>query len=374
MAHSKVRVNIASVLLCLGAAGSAACQNFSLDRRDANFSERLEVVDESNGPVIGLDQADASNNRSGFETGVTIKVDGIYHLFVAEMWGRPHLDLRIAHWTSTDGRKWSRLSTVLESAPDRSARNPRSEVWVQAMIFDEKRDRWTLFYVAYRGGDPDKGEARNLDYEGTIRRATSDVAGRSGLNGKFVDDGVEIMRPDARSTAWEGQQGVDSFFPYRVGEKWVALHGSHNHVPPSPWLVGVETGNSLTANHWTRVPTQQPSPIETLFIENPIVFQLPNKHFIAVYDANNYPTQPDIAPNAGNSVGYSISSDGIVWHQGRALVVQTKPGNDWSSDARTPMGLVPEEDGTFTLLYSARMKDRPFYAIGWVRLKLSGLK
>ena len=208
-----------------------------------------------------------------------------------------------------------------------------------------------------------------MDYEGAIRRADAVTPGMAGIDGKFVDAGI-VMKPDAASTPWEGQQGVDSFFPYKVGNKWVALHGSHNHIPPSPWLVGMAEAPSLDSLHWTRIRSEQPSPIETLFIENPIVTRLPNGHYIAIYDINNYPNQPDVAPNPSNSVGYSISEDGVHWHQGRALVVQSKDDN-WASDVRTPMGLVPEGDGTYTLLYSAKMSDKPFWAIGHVRVKLT---
>lgn len=51
------------------------------------------------------------------------------HVFVNEMFGRSHSDLRIAHWTSADATKWKREGTLVESVPGRSAQNPRSEVW-----------------------------------------------------------------------------------------------------------------------------------------------------------------------------------------------------------------------------------------------------
>ncbi len=351
---------------------SASAQNYGLDRRDDRFSERLELVQESTAPVIGPDHPDLADNKSGFETGVTLKLDGTYHMFISEMFGRPHLDMRIAHWTSSDAKRWTRKGTVVESKPGRSPQNPFSEVWMQAMVFDEKTDRWTLFYIAYRGGNSARGEAQNMDYEGIARRAVSQVAGRKGIGGPFKDAGV-AMAPGGRDAAlWEGQQGLDSFFPYRVGRKWVALHGSHNHFPAAPWQVGVATAATMDASVWTRVRSEQPSPIEGLFIENPIVERLPNGNYIAVYDANHFaPNQPDIAVKPNNSIGYSISKDGIRWHQGRSLVVQTTAASNWSSDLRTPLGLVPEGDGTFTLLYTARMKDRPFWGIGHVRVKVT---
>lgn len=358
--------------MALPVALPAAAQDYGLDRRDDRFRERLEVIQESQTPVIGPDHAQLANNKSGFETGVTLKVDGTYHLFIGEMFGRPHLDKRIAHWTSRDAINWTRQGTVLESKPGRSPKNPFSEVWTQAMIFDEKADRWTLFYIAYRGGDSARGEAFNMDYEGIARRAVSQVPGRKGIGGPYKDAGV-AMAPGGKDAAlWEGQQGLDSFFPYKVGNKWVTLHGSHNHFPVSPWQVGVATAPSLTSSVWKRVPSEQPSPIEGLFIENPIVERLPNGNYIAVYDNNHFaPNQPDIAVKPNNSVGYSISKDGIRWHQGRSLIVQSSEASNWAADVRTALGLVPEADGTYTLLYTAKMKDRPFWSIGRVRVKLT---
>ena len=364
--------NLALFSLSMLLAAPATSQNYGLDRRDANFAERLVLVQESQAPVVGPDQPGLAGNKSGFENGFVLKLDGTYHMFISEMFERPHLDLRIAHWTSTDAIHWSRKGLVMESRPGRSPTNPFSEVWMQTVIFDKKSDRWNLFYIAYRGGDSAHGEAQNMDYEGVARRAVAQVPGIKGIDGPFKDAGV-AMTPGGKDAAlWEGQQGLDSFFPYQVGDRWVALHGSHNHFPAAPWQVGVATAPSMQSSVWTRVPSEQPSPIEGLFIENPIVTRLRNGHYIAVYDANHFaPNQPDIAANPANSVGYSISEDGIRWHQGRSLVVQTTPASNWAADLRTPLGLVPEEDGTFTLLYTARMKDRPFWAIGHVRLKVT---
>ncbi|WP_230280933.1 hypothetical protein [Croceicoccus sp. Ery15] len=360
-----------TALAALLATTPLAAQNYDLDQRDDDFSERLTVIEEPAEPVIGPEDVRRADNRSGFETGMTLKIDGTYHLFISEMFERPHLDMRIAHWTSPDAVRWTRQGTVVDSVPGRSAKNPKSEVWLQGVIFDDEADRWNLFYIAYRGGNSEQGEGLNLDYEGTARRAVSQTPGKAGIGGPYEDVGVAMAPGGPDAAVWEGQQGLDSFFPYKVGDQWVALHGSHNHFPASPWQVGVATGSSLTSSEWTRVPSEQPSPMEGLFIENPIVEKLPNGHYIALYDANHFaPVQPDMPVRPNNSVGYSVSEDGIRWHQGRSLVVQSDD-NNWASDLRTPLGLVAEGDGIYTLLYTARMKDQPFWAIGRVKVKLT---
>jgi hypothetical protein len=332
------------------------------------------MVDEHAGPVIGPGAAGTEDNKSGFETGQVLKLDGVYHMFVNEMFGRPHLDMRIAHWTSRDAEKWERRGTIVDSIPGRSPRNLRSEVWCTGVVFDEADDRWNLFYVAYRGGDESRGEKPNYDYDGKIWRAVSLKSGRDGIDGPYRDLDI-ILRPDEYSMAWEGQQGVDSFFPYKVDDRWYGLNGSHNHDPRGPWLVGLSVAPAL-AGPWKREPGLSPSPIADYFIENPIVTRLPDGRFIAIFDTMFEQGKLPPGPfNNSNAIAYSISSDGIHWPKGENLVVQSKQ-NNWAVDVRTPLGLVPEDDGTFTVIYTARMKQDPknpaakFWAVGKVRVRL----
>lgn len=51
--------------------------------------------------------------------------------------------------------------------------------------------------------------------------------------------------------------------------------------------------------------------------------------------------------------------------------MQSRPETNWASDLRTPLGLVPEPDGTFTLLYTAKMRDKGVWATGKVRVRLT---
>ena len=86
-------------------------------------SKTLKMVSAYKGPLISADHPDvlASNNRSGFETGHVVKLNGIYHMFVNEMFDRPHRDMRISYWTSPDATHWKRQKTVVESIPNRTA-------------------------------------------------------------------------------------------------------------------------------------------------------------------------------------------------------------------------------------------------------------
>jgi hypothetical protein len=214
----------------------------------------LKLLAEEKGPVVDASHPDvlATSNRSGFETGQVVKLNNVYHMFVNEMFDRPHRDLRIAYWTSMDAVKWKRQSTIVNSIPGRTATNPRSEVWVNAVVFNDEENAWNIFYTAYRAGDSTKGEIAGNDYEGRIWRAKSVMPGRDGIAGPYADMGI-VLQPDSSSQAWEGQQAVASFFPYKAGNTWYAIYDGHFHTPKGPWPDGMAFAQKLNGP-WTRMP------------------------------------------------------------------------------------------------------------------------
>jgi hypothetical protein len=66
-------------------------------------------------------------------------------------------------------------------------------------------------------------------------------------------------------------------------------------------------------------------------------------------------------------VGYSFSNDGIHWSSGKVLEVQTANGI-WASEVRTPLALIPEDNDSFTLFYTANQEqhDAPNLS-NWVK-------
>ena len=299
----------------------------------------LKMIAEHKGPVISADHPDvlSSTNRSGFETGQVVKINDVYHMFVNEMFDRPHRDLRIAYWTSTDAVHWKRQSTIRESIPGRTATNPRSEVWVNAVVFNEEEDSWNIFYVAYRAGDSSKGEIAGNDYEGRIWRAKSVVKGRDGIAGPYADMEI-VMQPDEYSQPWEGQQAVASFFPYKAGNTWYAMYDGHYHTPRGPWPTGMAFAQKLSGP-WTRMPEGfNPIPVADTFMENEIVYKLKDGHYLMVFDSFG-----------DQEIGYSVSDDGVHWNKETRIKIQSA-NNLWALAGdhytRTPLCAIEEDDGT----------------------------
>jgi hypothetical protein len=319
----------------------------------------LKLVSEHKGPVISADHPDVltSANRSGFETGQVVKLNGVYHMFVNEMFGRAHLDMRIAYWTSRDAVNWKRQKTIIESIPGRSSTNPRSEVWVTAIIFNEDEDAWNIFYVAYRGGDSTNSEIAGNDYQGRIWRAKSVVKGRDGIAGPYADMGI-VLQPDSTSQTWEGQQAVASFSPYKADHTWLALYDGHFHTPKGPWPDGMAFAQKLSGP-WIRMPEGfNPLVIVDVFAENHVVTRLKDGRYLMVFDSLG-----------DQEIGYSTSDDGVHWKHETRVKVQSAddlwalPGDH---STRTPLCAIEEDDGTFTVIYTAMTKvnNRNFYAVG----------
>ncbi|WP_202903797.1 hypothetical protein [Neotamlana nanhaiensis] len=311
------------------------------------------------GPVIGNNHKDVlgTNNQAGFETGQVVKVNGIYHMFVNEMFFRPHRDLRISYWISEDAVNWKRHSTIKESIPGRSPSNPRSEVWITGVEFNEMEDAWNIFYVAYRGGDSENGEYARSDYQGRIWRAKSVFKGIDGISGPYADMGI-VLQPDENSQSWEGQQAVATFNPYKVGDKWYAFYDGHNYIPKGPWPVGLAKASKLEGP-WERLPEGiNPLPIAEEFIENPQVTELKAGGYLAVFDSFG-----------NHEISYSLSDDGINWSPEIRIKIQSDK-NLWGKEGdhamRTPLCAIEEDDGTFTVVYTSMVNDdkKTFYAIG----------
>ena len=310
----------------------------------AEPNAELVVTKRFEGAVLTIKSSGAEGNKYGFEGGRVLRVNGSYHLFTSEMIGDPHwVKMKLAHWVSQDRLHWKRLVTLAESSGDFTGKDPRAALWSPLPVYNPTENRWNLFYVAYQAA-PDTARLWLTNHEGRIWRAVSNTPGVDGIGGPYTDAGV-ILQRDRDSDAWEGLQGTDSFFPYKVGEQWYALYGSAHteKLPIALWQVGLAKAPEL-AGPWVRCTDRNPLKVEKRFIENPIVTKLEDGTYVAVYDTDE--------PNA---IGYTLSPDGVHWSSGQHLLVQEGKGV-WATEVRTPLGLIPEGKNSFTLFYTANEK------------------
>jgi hypothetical protein len=313
--------------------------------QDARAYVSISIVSQPDAPLVKKGEPGTEGIQHGFETGCVLKLHGVYHWFTAEFPSDPlWVKTRLAHWISPDGRTWKRLDTLYESSGNFDGTDVRAALFAPMPIYDEKDDRWNLFYSSARCKPNTATEWLN-NYEMRIWRAVSKKPGREGVGGPYEDVGV-VMQPGKDSDKWEGLQGVDSFFPYRVGNHWCAFYGSaHTERRSVSWLVGLAAAPEL-AGPWRRLPELSPVVLDgkdnrRSDVENPIVFQLHSGRRIAVFDVLLRPC----------AIGYTVSDDGLHWSRASYIDLKRTPGL-WVHDLRTPLGLIEEPNGSFTCFYT----------------------
>lgn len=313
----------------------------------------LQIIQQRMSPVVKKGDPGTEGNAYGFEGGRVIKWRGAYHLFTSEMVGDPMwVKMRLAHWISKDRLHWRRNDTMYSSSGENSGKDPRASLWAPMPVYDDKAKLWNLFYVAYRAPvGPD-------NWHGRLWRAVSTKKGPDGLSGPWRDVGI-ILQPDALSQSWENVQGTDSVFPYKVGDRWIGFYGSSDAA--SWWKVGLMQAPNLSGP-WKRCTNGNPTTLNSdLGTENPVVTRLKSGRYVAVFDTIREP--------GSHSIGYADSQNGIRWSLAKQLVLEQCPGW-WVQDMRTPLGLIPEEDGSYTLFYTGYAKTDGYGCVGMLRLRL----
>lgn len=336
--------------------GMAPCNGYTpqaIERANAHLPFHFEIEQQFDHPVISAQDCIPGY---GFEGGVVLKVDGLYRLFTCEFKRSTYVSKSLPYWVSRDGTQWKFKSVVVSTVL------PGFRPWQPTPIFDHRENRWYLFFVAY----DDK-------VQGKIRMMASASKGYDrGINGPWHDLGV-IMRPGADSQVWEGCSGVDSFYPYQVKDGWYAMYGSSTWSSTNPhpkWSIGLASAPALKGP-WKRC-AGNPLKVEKVFWENPIVSRI-GEWYVAVYDAVA-PGAPTYIPNGGHIAGYTCSKDGIHWLPGGRILVQPTGPANWSRDLRTPMGLIPEGKGLYTMFYTGFERATAQWtgneSVGAVRLRI----
>lgn len=345
----------------------------------------FEIIGGENKAVIDEGMSGTEGIQGGFEGGRVVKVGDTYHMFPTERAGEKGVDYyydrvktKIGHWTSKDAIHWKRESTIYQASgvyavteDDNPMNDRRAAIWSYMPVFNEKANKWYGYYLAYTVS---KEIEPNHSF-GRIWRCESTVEGINGIGGPYKDMGI-IMEPGLDSQPWEGRQGVASFFPYQVGDKFFGFYSGaypFNSWADYPkksgkgWFVALAESKSLEGP-WLRMNKglEPIKSIHPLFVENPIVSQLPNGLYIAIFDGG-----PDgWGHHLPNMIGYSLSADGINWHEAHYLPIETKV-DKWWNIMRTPLCLIPEGNDVYTIVYNAIDLKKRFHPTGTVKVKLN---
>lgn len=351
-----------------------------------NNNPVFEIIGGPDKPVIDESTPGTERILGGFEGGACVKVGNTYHMFPTERAGQegvePYYDrvkTRIGHWTSKDAIHWKRESTIYQAGgvyaitdDDNPINDRRGAIWSYMPVFNENANRWNGYYLAYT---VHKEIEPNHSF-GRIWRCESVKEGIDGIGGPYHDVGV-IMEPGLETQLWEGRQGVDSFFPYQAGDKWLGFYGGaypfekRKDYPRNgkrgAWYVGLATSQSMEGP-WRRMDTTI-NPVTSMhpyFIENPIVYKLPGDIYIAMFDGG-----PEAwGLHLPNMMGYSLSKDGYHWSEACYLPIETRV-NKWWDVMRTPVCLVDEGNNFYTILYAAIDAEKRFHPMGMVKVKLN---
>ena len=321
----------------------------------------FSIVEQYPTPLISRSTPGAQDNKYGFEGGRVILLNGIYHLFISEMNADPKwTKTRLAHWTSSDGLAFTRQSTLFESSGDFTGQDPRASLFLPIPVFDEELNRWALFYSAFRSAPNQKGRWL-INHDGRIHRALSGIPGRNGIAGPYQDIDI-ALQPGPNSDPWEGLQGTDSFFPFKISDgKWLSFYGSAQteKVPTTFWAVGLASAPSLSGP-WTRLT--KINPIFYPRAENPHVVQLKKNLYAAIYDAI-FETAPDSL-----KIPFTFSNDGLHWTETKYIQLSTGQ-NNWIKQIRTPLSLIPLGHDKFVIYFTAAQPNG-YSSLGRVTVKL----
>ena len=142
------------------------------------------------------------------------------------------------------------------------------------------------------------------------------------------------------------------------------------------WLEGLASAPTRSGP-FTREPTGNPVTLlppasgGAGYTENPTAYALPGgAGFVAVFD----PLFDEVTTGANVNIGFGYSADGVNWlpADGAAVPV-VGPGEPfWASVIRTPLGMVDEGDGTWSVFFTAVSKGGgKFDGLGLTRVKFA---
>lgn len=130
--------------------------------------------------------------------------------------------------------------------------------------------------------------------------------------------------------------------------------------------------SSSQSGPFTRLPVGNPVTLLPAasgganYTENPMVFPLPNgQGFVAVFD----PLFDEVTTHKNLKIGFGYSPDGVNWlaDDGAAVPVVAPGEPFWAQVIRTPLGMVDEGDGTWSVFFTA--EDDGWAGLGRSRVR-----
>lgn len=342
------------------------------------------LVSQAESPIIEAHRSLGTEDiKYGFEGGKAVKdEDGVYWIFTAEMHRAPtNAGMRVAIWRSTGTNPrgtWQRHGTITESNQSfpliyfaQQCNEPwcgwmgatkehltyvasykcdpsdlLASPWAPIPVYDEEEGFWHVFLVGYQ-----------CDFSqlvacgtGNIFGARSTVPGKRGLGGPYElwSKGTDsiVLGPNATKMgkvwgdAHRGSEYVDqmSIFALGSGHGYAAFTGmSHNMATaPSvrgPWTVGESLRDAISTS-------------TSDFNENSIVSLI-----TAPTGKTIFGSVFDTVFRESHGFGFSYSKDGVHWGPQKGTDVSVPHG------VRTPLGLLEEDDGTYTLFFTRRFPN-----------------
>jgi len=325
--------------------GCTACGN-----GNENKTIRVEVLEGSVTPVIDRSHPGSQDNDMGYENGYAMYHDGAYHLLIVEMFtdggtgGGYWVPARIGHWKSVDGDNWNRLGAIVQGTNVSDDRR-KSATWSPSFFWNEDDNRWNIFW---RG-------------DNAAFRWQSQVAGSDGVEGPYEEVKMVVPHDTDRgdktwASGWIHSFGnvfrADDGRLYSFFSDYIIENGEVN------WPTGLLVSEGGVDGPWKYLGTPTPA---FNYCENPFVSKYDGIYFCPYDDLQHL-----------HSIGLGYSTDGVNWNRvivdldGHADWVQ---GNDLMS-FRTPMGLIKEPDGTYTVFFTALQKEQSYFSVGKLRLKI----
>lgn len=305
-----------------------------------------KVIRASESPLIDRSHEGSADNECGYENGYVIEDGrGTYHMLITEMFTRGTknangwVPARIGYWTSADGTAWTRVRTIVQGN-DRAG-DPQEHSWSPSFFWNESANAWEIFWRGNRA----------------VFRCRSKTAGREGIGAEYEEIG-QVWPPLCDRAGKEREfASFGNIFRTKGGRTATFFCHTEEQNGRMQWLASLAFLDEETGR-WC-VESEEPV---FLYCENPFVYE---------YDGHYYCVFDDLS--CQRSIGIGFSEDGEHWE---SRVIDLTDSILWANTSwyvnsvRTPLSLIREKDGSFTVFFTAAEQKDGYFSVGKVQLAL----